>query len=79
MFLYVSHSQCCYAGYPKRDFPTKSMQARSTALPDKEKTFTLQRDNGQVYVFTSAEDHHGPSRTQLVSEACRNDLTQKVS
>ncbi|CAM9197639.1 unnamed protein product, partial [Choristocarpus tenellus] len=58
--------QACYTGYPKRNFPTKSMQARATALPNKDKTFTLERDNGKVFIFSSAEDNDGPSRAMLV-------------
>lgn len=57
--------QSCYTGYPKRDFPTKSMQARATPLPDKNKTLTIQVDNGDVYVFVTTED--GPSQKKLVS------------
>lgn len=50
--------QSCYAGYPKQDFPTKSMLARATPLPDRSKTFTIQADTGRVYVFVTADDIH---------------------
>ncbi|CAN0143799.1 unnamed protein product, partial [Pylaiella littoralis] len=48
----------CYTGYPKQDFPTKSMQARATPLPDRSKTFTIQVDTGKVYVFVATDDIH---------------------
>lgn len=63
---YACCTQNCYAGYPKQDFPTSSMKARATPLPDRDKTFTLQRDDGLTYIFSSAEDIRGPSRAQLV-------------
>lgn len=64
---FCGHPQSCYTGYPKRGFPTKSMQARATPLPDKTKTFTIQVDNGKVYVFVTAEEIHGPPQKKLVS------------
>ncbi|CAN0230505.1 unnamed protein product [Ectocarpus sp. 12 AP-2014] len=48
----------CYSGYPKSNFPTKSMQARATPLPDRSKTFTIQVDTGKVYVFVTTDDIH---------------------
>lgn len=58
--------QSCYTGYPKQNFPTKSMQARATPLPDKSKTFTIQVDTGKVYVFVTADEIHGASHKKLV-------------
>lgn len=44
------------------------MHARATPLPDKSKTFTIQVDNGKVFVFVSAEKITGPSQKKLVRD-----------
>lgn len=62
----LAFPQSCYTGYPKENFPTKSMQARATPLPDRSKTFTIQVDTGKVYVFVAADETHGASNKKLV-------------
>lgn len=42
------------------------MQARDTPLSDKTKTFTLEVDTGQAFVFVAAEEIRGPSQKKLV-------------
>lgn len=66
-FSFFLHSKSCYTGYPKKNFPTKSMQARATPLPDKTKTFTIQVDNGTTHVFVADGGTHAPSVKKLVS------------